>query len=99
MNTTRMIVGTRYTQAARRDQAADFTTALTNQNPLMYLHGLGYNCADARIVNVTAFAPGEYTFQTDAEAHTARRRQIGFGMKASLVAFDTTREVYAFDVL
>lgn len=54
MKTTMQIVGTRYTQASRRDQEKDFADALKHAEPLMYLHGLGYDCSEAR---VDKFAP------------------------------------------
>jgi hypothetical protein len=56
MARTRMIVGTKYTQADSwtRDQKADMAAALAQPkgSELMYLHGLGYDCSQARVVEV-----------------------------------------------
>lgn len=48
----KMIIGTHYTQADSwtRDYAADFETALKTENPLMFLHGLGYDVSEAKVV-------------------------------------------------
>ena len=40
----------------------------------------------------------EYTYRNEAEAHTARRAFINRGHLVSLIAFDTSRDVYTFDV-
>lgn len=53
----RVIEGTRYTQAADRDQSADFAAALGTANPLMHLHGLGYDCSSARVRTIVDAAP------------------------------------------
>jgi hypothetical protein len=53
MTTTRIICGTHYTQAVARDQEADFAEALrgrSDYDALMYLHGLGYDCSQARVL-------------------------------------------------
>ena len=49
MKNTRMIIGTHYRQATPRDEAQDFADALETDNPLMYLHGLGYDVSEARV--------------------------------------------------
>lgn len=39
----------------------------------------------------------EHTYRTEKVAHEARRAMILKGVKVSLVAFDTSRNVYVFD--
>lgn len=41
----------------------------------------------------------EYTFRNEAEAHRVRREYINAGYSVSLVGYDTSREVYVFDIL
>jgi hypothetical protein len=53
MTTPRIICGTHTTQAVARDQEADFAEALrgrSDYDALMYLHGLGYDCSQARVL-------------------------------------------------
>lgn len=40
----------------------------------------------------------ERTFSTEAGARSARRALINRGMPVSLIAFDPTRNLFAFDV-
>lgn len=40
----------------------------------------------------------EHTFQDESRAHAARRQYIDQGALVSLIAFDGSRDVYAFDV-
>ena len=41
----------------------------------------------------------EYTYTTEAAAKTARRAHINAGASVSLIGYDSTRNVYAYDVL
>jgi hypothetical protein len=41
----------------------------------------------------------EHTFSTEAEAHTTRRTMIDQGTQVSLIAYDPSRNVYAFDTI
>lgn len=55
----RMIVGTHYRQATPRpDERQDEADALTHDDPLMYLHSLGYDVSEARIMDVSP-KPGD----------------------------------------
>lgn len=55
MRTKRIITGARYTQALRRDQSEDFTSALIESNDhaaLMVLHAMGYDVSEAKVARV-----------------------------------------------
>jgi len=39
----------------------------------------------------------EHTYQSEAAAHAARRALISQGVEVTLIGYDTTREVFAFD--
>ena len=45
-----------------------------------------------------ACTPGEHTADTDRAAHAARRAAINAGASVSLIAYDPSRGVYAWDV-
>lgn len=46
-----------------------------------------------------AGTPGEHTADTERAAHTARRAAINAGASVSLIAYDPSRDVYAWDVI
>lgn len=48
--------------------------------------------------DVHALIPGEHTASTERAAHIARRAAINAGARVSLIAFDSMRDVYAWDV-
>lgn len=56
----RMIVGTHYRQATPRpDERQDEADALTHDDPLMYLHSLGYDVSEARVITLLEPKPGD----------------------------------------
>lgn len=55
----RMIVGTHYTQVLPRYFGQDEVDALTHDDPLMYLHSLGYDVSEARVITLLEPKPGD----------------------------------------